>query len=340
MSIKLHTNNAPNQGAFWLKNDLMKISLFCLSFLCLVQCYAQSCGIDFDRSTGITFYDKIKPLKSGFSEKNTEFLTKAKKCLNEDKLAGKEKSMLCNKIAATYYYHTHKLDSVIKYINVGLKYDRDWFLEHIVLVEHIWAGDQEFYEDQFHPYYLTNMDIISKTPLLSSYDKSIYIENIIKQGINRQKKNEEPSNIDYVTELEIIFNQDQRFRAKEVLQEQKHLDINNRNRLDSLYQLYGFPSALLIGHKNTITPWLVLQHSTDCEWNKKWIKRYLDAYQTGEFKQGLLMYTFERFYRPQKGYCSKENEESVNEFIQELKANYPAEYGEIFGYEKYGSTAR
>lgn len=80
-----------------------------------------------------------------------------------------------------------------------------------------------------------------------------------------------------------------------------------------------------------MTFWYVLQHSTDCEWNKKWLVRFLDAIEKGEYTPTFLDKTFERFFHTETGYCK----ESKGFFIEYLKCKYPKEYAKRFGYADY-----
>ena len=54
---------------------------------------------------------------------------------------------------------------------------------------------------------------------------------------------------------------------------QDSLDLANRIKLDSLFELYHFPPVNQVSKKNQEVAWIILHHSTDSEWNKKWLVR-------------------------------------------------------------------
>ena len=150
------------------------------------------------------------------------------------------------------------------------------------------------------------------------------IEIVAEPDINDSK------NIIYQTAILEMDKRDQMYRGIDWVK-QDSLDLINRTILDKLFESYGFSTKQNVSLKCRQTIWLVIHHSKDCEWTKKWIIRYLNAYQNGEIEANFLDHTIKRFFDSEKGYC-KENRE---DFIKLLKLTYPYEYGKLFGYNNY-----
>ena len=114
-------------------------------------------------------------------------------------------------------------------------------------------------------------------------------------------------------ELKDIRRLDQKYRNGDVQNErfvrlQPNLDEHNRIKLDSLYAIYGFPSIEKVGFRGYDVAWLVLHHSSDCQWNSKWLGRFLDDWSSngsGDFNS--LMITVRRHYQVGKGRCPYED---------------------------------
>jgi hypothetical protein len=115
---------------------------------------------------------------------------------------------------------------------------------------------------------------------------------------------------------------------------QEPLDSINRLILDTLLIT---DSAVLdnMSDDSQNSIWLVLQHSTDCEWNKRWFRVFLDACHSNVYGGGFLEQTFTRFYHSETGYCTLQDPEDAKEFIDDLKESYPKEYGDRFGYNRF-----
>ena len=145
--------------------------------------------------------------------------------------------------------------------------------------------------------------------------------------INPNKK------INYQQKIFEIGVQDQSFRGKNIgnWSTQTIIDSINRVQIDSLYDLYGFPSKDNVSKKCQEYVWLVVHHSTNCEWTKKWIIRFIDAFRTDSLYPNFLKETIRRFFEPNQGYCKEGGEN----FIQLLKSRYPPKYGELFGYDNF-----
>lgn len=113
---------------------------------------------------------------------------------------------------------------------------------------------------------------------------------------------------------------------------QDSLDRINREFLDDYLEHNDFSS---LEDSESKIVWMVLQHSIDCEWNKKMFRVLLNAYRLGSYDGAFLEQTFTRFYDPETGYCTIQDPEDAKRFIDDLKQTYPKEYGDRFGYKSF-----
>ena len=92
----------------------------------------------------------------------------------------------------------------------------------------------------------------------------------------------------------------------------------------SLFQMGGLNGQFTI--------WSIAHHSTDCEFNRKWMVRMLKAYEEGQFDKSmskLLTGTFLRFFSTTKnrftagegGFCFRNEKENSLNFIEKLKSS-------------------
>lgn len=312
------------------------MKVFFLLFLIVIPfiCVAQNCGIDFNKFTGITFLRKDIHLNQGISNSLNEELALCKRCLKQTNLTKKQKAQLSNYIAGTYYHFTNEADSVDKYVDLLYHFDPLWFEEHISEIDYK-SKRHNIYKDFFHPYYLLNQDLKKRHSKKYNFDPTIYYNKL--DSIAESKNVAPAKNLEYAQELSTIKINDQKFRGVKITNKNKQaeLDLRNRISLDSLYNIYGFPTKERIGSKQLLTPWLVLQHSKDCKWNEKWLRRFLTAYKNEERDIGLLPQTFHRFYNPENGYCTQQDKQRAIQFINSLKEKFPEEYQDIFGYRNY-----
>ena len=123
----------------------------------------------------------------------------------------------------------------------------------------------------------------------------------------------------YSIALDEILIDDQRYRKSDEKNKQVELDQQNRERLDELYTQYGFPTIAKVGRERLLTSILVLHHSEDCNWNKKWVKIFLDNYEESKEFSTLMAYMFERTYGSELGICKDQ------EWIDQIKKNYSSE---------------
>jgi len=210
----------------------------------------------------------------------------------------------------------------------SFKKDSIWFCKKInLLLNHfrtnktILANKKTFFIDDISEKvgnrYLSNCQICCKEIKTPKKSKLLQVENM-----------------KYSERLEALIEQDQKYRTEDTIiwKIQDKIDFKNRKILDSLYHKYDFPSLNKVSKNAQHAAWLILHHSTDCEWNEKWIIRFLDAYKRKEIEGGFLSQTITRFYHPTGGFCEEEKRKT---FISLLTNKYPKEYGDLFGYNAY-----
>ncbi len=107
---------------------------------------------------------------------------------------------------------------------------------------------------------------------------------------------------DYKSRLRDVAAKDQE-RIHKNWEKQNRLDSLNRVELDILYLTYGFPEYKTIGKESFISLIMVVHHSSDCEWNEKWLKiLFLNSGELLEFKT-LLRFMIQRTYGKEMGIC-------------------------------------
>lgn len=130
---------------------------------------------------------------------------------------------------------------------------------------------------------------------------------------------------EYQAQLQSISADDQKYRNAEArqwmdkeerIQLQLALDQKNREKLDGLYKLYGFPKRSEMGKEAVLVPLLILHHSEDCEWNGRWTGIVLEHYPEIVDYKALMKHFFERTYGSE-GHCKE-----YAGVLNDLKATY------------------
>lgn len=139
------------------------------------------------------------------------------------------------------------------------------------------------------------------------------------------------TNQPYLKQLLKIDQQDQMYRGEQgFIHIQDSLDADNRKRLDKLYGKYGFPTLRQVGEKGVLAVLLVLHHSVDCKWNKRWVGYCLDNYTEWPNDLKLMQYMFERTYGGDLGPCRADQA-----FLKELVACYDQDLISRMGIKKW-----
>jgi hypothetical protein len=232
------------------------------------------------------------------------------------------KAQVYHAIGSIYYFLDNNSDSVEYYLEKSYCEDSIWLCEKSQKLDSLYKDTSRglYYASSFSKKWWSNHQIRCNK-ICGSCDKKT---NIMLE-IDSSK------NITYQSALIEIWKNDQYFRLLDKISEQMQLDSINRYKLDSLYNIFGFPKKNLVSIFCQEKAWFILQHSTDCEWTKKWIDRFLTAYLNNDSEGFFLSQTINRFFAPNSGYCKDDRKK----FIHFLKTKYPSNYGQIFGYDKF-----
>ena len=131
----------------------------------------------------------------------------------------------------------------------------------------------------------------------------------------------EPSVKDSTLNSEIIRRRDQKYRSIGELTKQHELDQINRDFIDSLYTL---ESSLNEYHADAIYQIsMVAHHSEDCDWTYKWLERLIDLSMNGYAGQIFLGPCIKRMFSPNDGFCTLQDSEKRNIFIEMIKLRHP-----------------
>ena len=144
---------------------------------------------------------------------------------------------------------------------------------------------------------------------------------------------------DEMTNLErlIMFNDQEGRKFKEVDWSKQHkLDKSNREVLDSIYlknkYLKGFTTYEIDAFS------LVLQHSSDCEWNLKWFTIFLEAKSKYNISGGqFLGIAFDRMLNKNSelgGKCWEDDPSLAAVYIEELRSKYSMDFAIKHGFHK------
>lgn len=110
----------------------------------------------------------------------------------------------------------------------------------------------------------------------------------------------------------------------------RNTDSINRTRVDSIYEANENLGELSEGERSIIS--LVLHHSEDWAWNKKWFDRLLCGRMAGLSHGPILSLALERHLFPSKSMFK--NESDFNEFLDYLIVQYPNE-AEEYNFKYY-----
>lgn len=242
---------------------------------------------------------------------------------------------IANRIAGYFMYYDGNRDSVIKYMEIAFEASPHNFCKTNYMFDD-WIQNDPSFKD-FAPMYIRMLsDDIWEEKIKQC--KECCPETLTIEAKNNKK--EVPINKEYYTALLIIAQNDQKHRNgshdSTFTNIQPRLDKENRDMLDSLYKIYGLPYKDEVTSKGISACWLVLMHSTDCDWNRKWIDRYLAVYENGETKSvsvavpidRLFQYGEDSLYGYEKAFC-----DDANIFLAKMRKKYGIELAKKLGYD-------
>ena len=221
----------------------------------------------------------------------------------------------------------------------------NWY-HHLLSSSYLWLKDMD--KAEYHWFkaleldpefmcYFTRMNVkrdIPESHFLESVPKSSYFAShfshetkskfftICDSCCNSGRKTKQIVSLTYNSTDSIFLElqkNDQKYRGPNSISiEQNKLDSLNRNSLDSIYNKIGFPNKYKVNNNSLNTVWLIIHHSTDCEWTGKWMSRALYEIENGNLGFGLYGQTIKRFY-DENGFCNgKETHLISNKYIKEI----------------------
>lgn len=216
-----------------------------------------------------------------------------------------------NYLATLKSYLGTEPDSVSHYAKISFESHPEWFCKEVVPWQE--KSENPDLESVILPYYL------------GAQEEKLYglMRKFCKQEgwlVEAPKPVEKAANEEYLDALLAIEARSK--KERKVFEEvdwdvQNKLDAQNREALDALYDKYGFPDRQQVTHDGLVMAFMVLHNSLDCEWNKKWIPRFMEHIQ--EFDSpGIVSYMFERNFDKSAGHC-KEELAFVEKLVEDLE---------------------
>jgi len=275
-------------------------------FIISLSAYAQNCEIEnWDKYLGISYLPLDFEPDPNLLKISFDNLKNCEQYLFSNTHLAKLNSML------GFYSHYLKDSKVttIKYIRTSYNLDKNWFCD-TYCKETSPAEKDDHFEDYFVANYKAEIN-----DLLRDCECEPKVEIKTEEFILLTE---------YAKSLNELEINDQKYRKLGGFinsEKQSHLDSINRIKLDSLFNIYGFRSVSNFGMKANTQAWLILQHSSDCSWNRKWVLRNFEAHKDGI--NDRFFNTMKRFYDKKSGFCLKENPNQSKEFLKMLRNNFP-----------------
>lgn len=293
------------------------LMLFTLSTITVIN--AQECDYAFKTGT-FAYFPKDFELSEENRDKSIENTNRMKSCLSITHDTAE--LYWLNSTIANKMIMFERLDSVSKYSIAAFELDevtqcREYISHHISSV----IQDSSFFQKHF-------LDTTTYAPLVEirTFCQENYLEAALEkikmEKLEKAKQSSMNSiNQTYLNDLVNISINDQKERKKKDLnwEIQNRLDTQNRRSLDSLYSLYGFPSKEKVTDDGLMNAFFVLHHSTDCQWNEIWTRRFLEHLDTFDSKEMLSFYFFRNF-NAEDGSCL----DNIS-FFESLKEEYTSE---------------
>lgn len=300
----------------------MKIVLLLLLTVLTCTLSAQDCDDDFQRSTTVYVPKNLTQTAEQRSITTTR-VQKRKACLKKTTVLA-EIYWYAQSLAQDYQILAEP-DSSFKYAMLALRSDTASFCEDYVDF-HLASNQDDF---PFKKHYLDVEDF-------EDYAKARKrCESYLKKGLEQEELHQQEElkelesstfNKVYTAELKEILAVDQEERKTDNMNWdiQHSLDSLNRIKLDSLYEIYGFPSKSKVTKEGVVSAFMVLHHSTDCKWNEKWTLRFMNHYEENKL-ENIFSFYFYRNFNEQDGVCRHNSL-----FLEKLKTSEHSEAAKKF----------
>ena len=290
--------------------------------------FSQNCDVSPHYDTSI-FIPKGLEQTDEQKQITVDYITQHEECLKATNDV-EEQYWLHGHLAYKYGFTNADDSKLVAHAQAAFRINKDRFCKEYVSI-HL-DGEEDY---PFKPHYLDSHDdeklsVIKQSCLDDFLSKEIFIRKRKEEEKEIAKANSK-FNKTYIVALEKISKKDQQERKKENInwELQRILDAENRTSLDSLYVSYGFPSVDLVGYDAMSNAFMVMHHSTDCEWNRKWTPRFFKNERDSRNKNIAGFYYF-RHYNPIDGHCMQDDK-----MLNELREIDPEYAEEMFNFDYY-----
>jgi len=160
-------------------------------------------------------------------------------------------------------------------------------------------------------------------------DADVFLDNCNRLLDSLKSNDTKEAEIIISKEILEIKNNDRKYRVNgnEDWSLQNELDSINRNLLDSLY--FAKKSLKPFSEDELFVISLVLHHSADCDWNKKWTRIFFyEKTKSNLHGLSLLGPAMDRMYDEKDGYCYTRDSLTTKLFLNELKVEFPKIFSE------------
>ncbi len=307
----------------------MKALIVCLFLVNSISIgLSQNCDVFPHHATSI-FIPKGLEQSDEQRQITVDYISKHEACLEATNNID-EQYWLHGHLAYKYGFINANDIKLVAHAQAAYKINKDRYCKEYVAIH---LDVEEDYP--FKPHYLDTHN----NEKLSNIKQACLDEFLSKEIFIRKRKEEEKEiakanskyNKSYIAALEKISINDQQERKKQNInwEVQGMLDAENRMSLDSLYTKYGFPSLDLVGYDAMSNAFMVMHHSTDCDWNRIWTPRFFKNERDSRNKNIAGFYYF-RHYNPIDGQCMKDDK-----MLKELREVDPEYAEEMFNFEYY-----
>lgn len=300
----------------------MKNLLLLLSITLCTTIHAQDCAYDFTMGT-VSYVPKQLVQTEEQKDITRNKVAQMKSCFKRTK-DEKERYWLASSIASTSHVMSDPV-ATVEYSLQAFEIDPASLCKEYIDM-HVDSRDEDF---PFKKHYLDVLEV-EQLVEMRTYCQENFLEDKTKAVAEAEHEAKQELASDdlqraYLQQLLAIGEKDQAERKKTEIDwsTQNQLDKENREQLDKLYQTYGFPSRAKVTKEGVISAFMVLHHSTDCEWNEKWTTRFLDHYEENDLAN-LFAFYFYRNFNPEDGGCR-----GNTDFLEGVRADLDEEEREV-----------
>lgn len=188
-------------------------------------------------------------------------------------------------IAAMYKNLGESADTVFKYVDLFLLYDKYMGCQHLV-------GHEKLMKESKNGMYYGKLDqqkYLKRLKLCKKY--------LIKQEqiVNLKIKSDSALDQNMISLIGKMIENDQKYRMEYDYKKQHPLDQQNQILLDSIFSNYGFPGKSRVSDIYTSDVVTIFLH-TETEFQDKWIPLVITTHKRGELPSGEIQFILDRYH--------------------------------------------